>query len=263
MAFKIQRIDYKRLRREEQHSYNHDALRIIDQTCGPCGKLYEAYRRAVSVFDEALIQKALQPSRSLADHDAAADGAWVGLQYRIKAGLYLPRTKEAAAKVDAIFSQTSNPTHLGYAQAYGAMRTLLSQLGALGDETLIEADVKEHVDYLQSCVDNFLAKRSELMTAHSSGRIGEISVSVKECAQSWQTLAGYIESMANAEALDHADETVAQLNSMTLLYKARIEARLNNDDDGGEKGEKEAAETSEEEEKKEEVETSAPETVEE
>ena len=231
MIDKVLRIDYKRLRREEQHSYNTDALHIIDKTCGPCGKLYNQFKDAADRLDFALTQKALQPSRSLADHDQAADSAWFGLQYRIKAGLYLPRTQAAAQKVDSVFSQTSNPTHLGYAQAYGALRTLLSQLYALGDPVLIEADVKEYVDYLQSCVDNFLTKRSEMMQAHASGRIGEITSIVKECARYWQKLAAFIEAMANAETLPNAEETVKQLNRMTALYKARIEARMAGDNE--------------------------------
>ena len=126
MAKKIIRFSHTHLRREEQYSFHDRVLQIVLNTCGKCGKAYDCFEVAAIAFDKLLTDKALAPSLSLGELDDIADGAWSSLNLMLRAGLVYPRqsVREAAAKVNDIFSKTANPTMLNCDEEYGALRTL-------------------------------------------------------------------------------------------------------------------------------------------
>ena len=116
MAKKIVRFNHTHLRREEQHSFHDRVMQIVLNTCGKCGKAYDRFEAASIAFDQLLTDKALAPSLSLVELDDIADSAWSSLNLMLRAGIVHPRqsVREAAAKVNDIFSKTANPTMLNY-----------------------------------------------------------------------------------------------------------------------------------------------------
>ncbi len=233
----ITRFVYRNLRREEQHTFHNFVTKIIETTCGPCGKVYEAFVESAHHFDYLLQGKASKESLSLAILDYAADEAWVGLSLQIQASLKHPMAsvREAAAAVDAIFSQTPNPTRLNYDQEYGTLATLLAQLRQIDLETRQTALVEVYIQYLSDCVDTFVDAAHNVNDLRSKQTAGEFKEAVEQCNKSWNALAKYLEAMHTAEALNHGAECIAQLDTLCKRIKTRMALRSaspkHNDDD--------------------------------
>lgn len=230
MTRKVQRIGYKMLRREEQHSFHDRVLQIVLNTCGKCGKAYERFEAAAIAFDKQLADKALAPSLSLVELDTIADNAWSSLYLQIRASLVHPRqsVRDAAEKVNDIFSKTPNPTALNYDEEYGALRTLLSQLATLDAETLKAALVDEHIQALQTAVEDFVTASTSKVDALSKKQTGIIKAISDECFKAWQDLAKYLELMVSLDALPGASDAIDQLNTMNTTIKRRLDARKSN-----------------------------------
>ena len=230
MAAKVVKLNYKMLRREEQHSFHDRVLQILLGTCGKCGEAYERFEAAAKQFDALLTNKALAPSLSLMELDSVADAAWSSLNAQVQASLIHPRAdvREAAARVNAIFSRTPNPTNLNYDQEYGALKTLLSQLATLDAETLKAAWVAEHVAALQTAVENFVIASANKVDALSKKQSGEIKAAETVCYKAWQDLAKYLEIMDSLGELPGSADAIDQLNAMNTGIKRRLEARKSN-----------------------------------
>lgn len=230
MAEKIINVDYTHFRREEQHSFHDRVMQIVLNTCGRCGKAYDRFEAAAKSFDALLVGKALAPSLSLEALDRVADDAWRSMALQLGASLVHPRqdVRDAAAKVDAVFSKTPNPTRLGFDEEYGAMRTLLSQLASLDPNSLKAALVDEHVQALQKAVEDFVVASSNKLDALAKVQAGQIKEVSAECFASWKALAQYIEMMASLDELPGASEAIAQLNAMNSAIKRRQELRKAN-----------------------------------
>ena len=230
MTGKILRIDYKAMRREEQHSFHDRVLQIVLNTCGKCGKAYERFEAAAIAFDKQLADKALAPSLSLVELDTIADNAWSSLYLQIRASLVHPRqsVRDAAEKVNDIFSKTPNPTALNYDEEYCALRTLLSQLATLDTETLKAALVDEHIQALQTAVEDFVTASTSKVDALSKKQTGIIKAISDECFKAWQDLAKYLELMVSLDALPGASDAIDQLNTMNTTIKRRLDARKSN-----------------------------------
>lgn len=230
MAKKIIRFNHTHLRREEQHSFNDRVLQIVLNTCGNCGKAYDRFEAAARSFDKLLTDKALAPSMSLVELDGIADSAWSSLNLMIRAGLVHPRpsVRDAARKVNDIFSKTPNPTMLNYDAEYGALRTLLSQLATLDSETIKAALVDEHIAALQKAVEDFVTAGASKVDALSKKQTGLIKAAATECFKAWQDLAKYIEIMDSLDSLPGAADAIDRLNAMNTTIKRRLEARKQN-----------------------------------
>jgi len=231
----ITRIAYRKLRREERHTFNNYVKQIIETTCGPCGKVYEAFLESAHQFDYLLQGKASKESLSLAILDYAADEAWVGLSLQIQASLKHPNAtiREAAAAVDAIFSQTPNPTRLNYDQEYGTLATLLAQLRQIDVATRETACVEPFIQYLSDCVDSFVSAAFNVNDAKSKQTAGELKEASESCYRNWTSLAKYLEAMHCANALPDGDNCIAQLDTLCKRVKSRIVQRTSakKDDD--------------------------------
>lgn len=236
MATKIVKFGYKSLRREEQHSFHDRVLQILLGTCGKCGEAYERFELAAKQFDTLLTNKALAPSLSLMELDVVADAAWSSLNAQIQASLIHPRAevRNAAERVNAIFSKTPNPTNLNYDQEYGALKTLLSQFATIDIETLKAAWVDEHVDALQKAVENFVIASANKVDALSKKQSGEIKTAETDCYKAWQDLAKYLEVMESLGGLAGSADAIDQLNALNTGIKRRLEARKSNKASGKE-----------------------------
>lgn len=230
MAKKIIRLDFPHLRREEQHSFHDRVLQIVLNTCGKCGKAYDRFEAAAITFDKLLTDKALAPSLSLVELDNIADSAWSSLNLQIRASLVHPRqtVRDAAEKINDIFSKTSNPTMLNYDEEYGALRTLLSQLATIDVETLKAALVDEHIQALQTAVENFVTASASRVDALSKKQTGMLKAAATECYKAWQDLAKYLELMDSLDSLPGASDAIDQLNALNSTIKRRLEARKAN-----------------------------------
>lgn len=230
MAKKIIRFNHSHLRREEQHSFNDRVMQIVLNTCGNCGKAYERFEAAAAAFDKLLTDKALAPSLSLVELDGIADSAWSSLNLMIRACLVHPRSsvRDAASKVNDIFSKTQNPTMLNYDEEYGALRTLLSQLATLDSETIKAALVDEHIAALQKAVEDFVTASASKVDALSKKQTGLIKDAAAECFKAWQDLAKFIEIMDSLDSLPGAANAIDQLNALNAAIKRRLEARKQN-----------------------------------
>ena len=227
MTSKIVKFGYKSLRREEQHSFHDRVLQILLETCGKCGEAYDRFEQAAKAFDRVLTNKALAPSLSLMELDAIADAAWSSLNMQIQASLLHPRAevRNAAERVNAIFSKTPNPTNLNYDQEYGALRTLLLQFATLDTDTLKAALVDEHVAALQEAVENFVVASANKVDALSKKQSGEIKAAETACYKAWQDLIQYLEVMDTFGGLAGSSDAIARLNAMNTSIKRRLEAR--------------------------------------
>lgn len=236
MAKKIIRFNHTHLRREEQHSFHDRVLQIVLNTCGKCGKAYDRFEAAAIEFNKRLTDKALAPSLSLVELDDIADSAWSSLNLMLRAGIVHPRqsVREAAAKVNDIFSKTANPTMLNYDEEYGVLRTLLSQLATLDAEIIKVALVDEHICALQKAVEDFLTASASKVDALSKKQTGLIKAAATECFKAWQDLAKYLELMDSLDSLPGASEAIDQLNAMNTVIKRRLEARKSNKAEGKE-----------------------------
>lgn len=230
MAERIINVDYVHFRREEQHSFHDRVMQIVLNTCGKCGKAYDRFEAAAKSFDALLVGKALAPSLSLEALDRIADDAWRSLALQISASLVHPRqgVREAAAKVDAVFSKTPNPTRLGFDEEYGALSTLLSQLASLDADTLKAALVDEHVQALQAAVEDFIVASSDKLDALAKVQAGQIKEVSADCYAAWKALARYLEMMASLDELPGASEAIAQINAMNAAIRRRQELRKAN-----------------------------------
>lgn len=230
MAEKIINVDYAHFRREEQHSFHDRVMQIVLNTCGKCGKAYDRFEAAAKSFDALLVSKGLAPSLSLEALDMIADDAWRSMSLQLGASLVHPRqgVREAAAKVDAVFSKTPNPTRLGFDEEYGALSTLLSQLAQLDADTLKAALVDEHVQALQAAVEDFIVASTDKLDALAKVQAGQIKEVSAGCFAAWKALARYIEMMASLDELPGASEAIAQLNAMNAAIKRRQELRKAN-----------------------------------
>ena len=236
MSTKIVRFGYKLLRREEQHSFHDRVLQILLGTCGKCGAAYERFELAAKQFDILLTNKALAPSLSLKQLDATADAAWSSLNAQVQASLMHPRAevRDAAERVNAIFSKTPNPTNLNYDQEYGALKTLLSQIATIDAETLKTAWVDEHVAALQMAVEDFVTASANKVDALSKKQSGEIKAAETACYKAWQDLAKYLEVMENLGGLAGSADAIDQLNAMNTAIKRRLDIRKANKNGGNE-----------------------------
>ena len=232
----ICRVNYAALRREEQHSFNQRIMRILDTTCGACGKPYEEFKAATELLASLMHEKGFVTSLSLEEYDRKADEAWRGLSDQISASLRHPKdaVREAAQTVYHVFSKTSNPTNLNYDQEYGALSILLSQLNALDKSILESARVDEYVDYLDQCVAEFIEASKKTIDAKSKQQIGAIKDASLNCYKLWQNLAKYLEAMALADALPGVNDAIDQLNTLNTGIKRRLEARKSNKAEGKE-----------------------------
>lgn len=205
-------------------------------TCGKCGKAYDRFEAAAIEFNKRLTDKALAPSLSLVELDDIADSAWSSLNLMLRAGIVHPRqsVREAAAKVNDIFSKTANPTMLNYDEEYGVLRTLLSQLATLDAEIIKAALVDEHICALQKAVEDFLTASASKVDALSKKQTGLIKAAATECFKAWQDLAKYLELMDSLDSLPGASEAIDQLNAMNTVIKRRLEARKSNKAEGKE-----------------------------
>ncbi len=230
MARKVSRIAYKTLRQEEQHSFHDRVLQIVLNTCGKCGKAYDRFEAAAVTFDKLLTDKALAPSLSLVELDDIADSAWSSLNLMLRACMVHPRAsvREAASKVNDIFSKTPNPTALNYDEEYGALRTLLSQLATIDAETIKAALVDEHIQALQTAVENFVVASTSKVDALSKKQTGVLKDASTECFKAWQDLAKYLELMDSLDSLPGASDAIDQLNAMNNAIKRRLEVRKAN-----------------------------------
>lgn len=233
MAKKIIRLNHTHLRREEQHSFHDRVLQIVLNTCGRCGKAYDRFEAAAIAFDKLLTDKALAPSLSLVELDDVADNAWSSLNLQIRASLVHPRqsVREAAAKVNEIFTKTANPTALSYDEEYGALRTLLAQLATIDAETIKTALVDEHIQALQIAVENFIVASTNKVDALSKKQTGVLKEASVECFKAWQDLAKYLELMDSLDNLPGASDAIDQINAMNTAIKRRLEARKSNKTD--------------------------------
>ncbi len=224
---KIVRVDYLHLRREEQHTFNEKVLQIVLDTCGNTSLPYQKMVEASGEFNRLLGEKVQNTKISLMDLDSVADAAWYSLNMQIRASLLHPRAsvREAAIKVDEIFSQTPNPTGLNYDQEYGCLRTLLSQLEALEASVLSAALVDEHVASLRTAVDAFCEASNEKVKSLSLKQAGAIKAAVNECFQAWLSLAKYLELMDQLNGLAGAGNAIELLNIMNRGIKRRLEQR--------------------------------------
>ena len=226
----INRVNYKALRRDEQHSFNNRVLHILDTTCGACGKPYSEFKAAAEQFGTILHNKGFATSLSLEEYDRKADDAWRGLDAQIAASRKHPKeeVRKAAQVVNDVFSKTANPTNLNYDQEYGALSVLLSQLNALDHSVLVTARIDEYVDYLGECVCDFMEASKKSIDAKSKQQIGALQTVSQDCYKSWQNLAKYLEAMVIADALPGASDAIDQLNAMNASIKRRLEARKSN-----------------------------------
>lgn len=229
----INRINYKALRRDEQHSFNNRVLHILDTTCGACGKPYSEFKTAAEQFGGILHERGFVTSFSLDEYDRKADDAWRGLDAQIEASRKHPReeVKKAAQVVNDVFSKTANPTNLNYDQEYGALSVLLSQLNAIDRSVLVAARVDEYVDYLGKCVNDFMEASQKSIDAKSKQQIGTILSASQNCYKAWQNLVKYLEAMVIADALPGASDAIDQLNAMNATIKRRLETRKSNKTD--------------------------------
>jgi len=224
---KIVRVDYLHLRREEQHTFNEKVLQIVLDTCGECGLPYQKMSEASAEFNRLLGEKVQNTKLSLMDLDSVADSAWYSLNMQIRASLVHPRAsvREAASKVEEIFSQTPNPTNLNYDQEYGSLRTLLMQLSSLDASVLRAALVNEHVAALQAAVDAFCEASTEKVKALSLKQAGALKTAINNCFQAWTSLAKYLELMDQLNGLAGAGNAIELLNIMNRGIKQRLEQR--------------------------------------
>lgn len=227
MAKKIIRFNHTHLRREEQHSFHDRVLQIVQNTCGKCGRAYDRFEEAAIAFDKLLTDKALAPSLSLVELDDIADSAWSSLNLMIRACLVHPRqsVRDAASKVNEIFSKTPNPTMLNYDEEYGALRTLLSQLASLDAEVLRAALIEEHIAALRKAVEDFVTASAIKVDTLSKKQTGLMKAAATDCYKAWQDLAKYLELMDSLDGLPGASDAIEQLNAMNTAIKRRLEAR--------------------------------------
>ena len=227
MSAKVSRIRYSHLRREEQHSFNDRVLQILLNSCGQCGKTYERFEAAAIAFDKLIADQAMHPSLSLAELDATADNAWTAMNLQIKASLMHPRkaVRDAAIHVNEIFSKTPNPTSLNYDQEYGALRTLLTQMATLPDETVKAALVDEHLRALSDAVEVFTAASAEKVDALSKKQTGALKEAAEDCYKAWQDLTKYLELMVSLDELPGAENAINQLNVLLAGIKRRMDNR--------------------------------------
>ncbi len=231
MSETIQRFKFNMLRREEQHSFNDRVLQILHNTCGTDFKVYERFEAAARTFDNQIADQTLNSVQSLASYDAVADNAWSSMNLQLKASLVHPRPsiRAAAEEVNAIFSKTPNPTNLNYDQEYGSLRTLLTQLATLPEETLKTALVDEHFKALRDAVDAFTLASIERIDALSKKQNGLLKAASNDCYKAWLDLAKYLELMLSIDELPGSGEAIDQLNILILGIKRRLSARSKSD----------------------------------
>lgn len=227
MAKKVLRVVYNALRLDEKSSFHQRVLHIVRQTTGECGVAFKRFEAMAAEFDKHMTNKALQPSLSLTELDGIADNAWSSLNMQIRASLMHPReaVRTAAQQVRVIFAKTSNPTMLNYDQEYGALQTLLSQLGTLPESVIKTALVDEHVQALRVAVDNFVAANNDKVDAQSKMQTGAVKTASADCYQAWQDLVKYLEIMDKLGGLAGTSEAIDQLNVMNANITRRLEAR--------------------------------------
>jgi len=229
----IHRVNYKALRRDEQHSFNNRVLHILDTTCGAFGKPYSEFKNAAEQFGGILHDKGFVTSLSLEEFDRKADDAWRGLDAQITASTKHPKedVRKAAQTVNDVFSKTANPTCMNFDQEYGALSVLLSQLNAMDHSVLVAARVDEFVEYLGECVHDFIEASKQSIDVKSKQQIGAIQSAAQVSYKAWQNLVKYLEAMAIADELPGVSDAIDQLNAMNSSIKRRLEARKSNKSD--------------------------------
>ena len=226
MSEEIIRFNYNKLYRGEQRMFNQQVIRIVKSNCGDCGKPLNQFIAADEQFSAKLLEWNLRESISRNEEDDSIDRSWKGLRYQIKASQSLPELQEAADIIAEVFDRTPNPTALSYENEAGAITSLVDALNAVGEEKLEAAHVLKHVRYLESCLKKFIQAHEAKIEAQSHYKTGEIQKAMKNCYDTWQDLAKYLEAMSIAEMLPGADEAIRQLNAMNRKIKSGISRRL-------------------------------------
>ncbi len=227
MSQKLIRIAFRKLRRNEQQSFNQMVVNCIEKTCGPCGKPYQAFLNAAEQF-KALLSKRVQnlPS-SLAKDDKKVDKSWNAFYLQLRASQAHPYADvaDAANRVAVIFDNIKNPVHLNYERQYGALQILIDGLSALDPAVMTKAQLSAQWDSLRDSFEAFSKARAAKLEAKKERSSGEIEDAVQACSDAWIKLANYLEAKDDADELTGAGEAIALLNHLFASIEARMKAR--------------------------------------
>lgn len=222
-----------RLKQDELFGLFKEIQRLILEGVKEPPECMMAFVEAVENMDKTLEKAPLNTTtQDIADADAAADAAWLGMNAQLKVSLVHPEAgvREAAERVWNVFGTIDNPTRLSYEAEYGILERLINQLGALDiadrEASLIEPWLAE----LRRTVDVFRAKYT-LRNQETERRIGLAKTARIAATDACRSMFEHI----NASLLLNKNDELAKLSNAIgnvcdntrIKLKARQTRRLN------------------------------------
>ena len=227
MAKQITRITYRRLRRDEQFSFNDAVIDCIQRSGCDAGKPFAEFK-AKSEALKAMRKKKLQrKSTGLYEKDAVVDKNWHAFYMQVHASQEhpYPEVADAANQIAKVFDKVKRPTALNYDREYGALLGLLDGLNGLDPALFTTALLAPHYDALSASVKDFVQTKQDQLAQEKNNDTITIDQAVAECSVAWTQLASYIEAKENADELGGNQSTIDLLNQFLGKLDVLIRGR--------------------------------------
>ena len=227
MVFKITRVRYLSLRRREQHTFNDQAIQIVEQFAPNQSRFFTAFKAASAKFSALIQSMVYKPKKTVSNQDEVADRAWSAFNYQVKASLLNSRddVRIAAEQVKEVFNHIKSPNRKAFFHAHSDQQTLIQELKSLPPETLELAHCTECLAQFEEAAAALAAASTDALKERPAKKVSDMKAAISECYQTWQSLARYLEMKVEEGDLPGAEEAAQRLNTLNNLLNSKIKAR--------------------------------------
>ena len=227
-SFNIARLrvkeDFGFLKLVDKETDNLPLMTVVSEGLNPEGSSPElnartqAFRGALSVFDNALQDSASIPSTAIAaEADIARDNAWRGANNYLKAmtAHSTDSIRQIAIEAKALFDKYGDPTTLSQTEESGVLHNLLQDLKAIDSSKLTAISFDSWLTTLDSCENAFLAAVSQRTEEEAARQVGLVKEARQAADIAYRSLIEIVNALTlvNGEApyiifIDHMNAII-------------------------------------------------------
>lgn len=202
---------------------------ILLNVYGEAPEIAKDLMNAISAF-ETVMFKEDQQTALVANADREADECWSALNALLKAMLISKNAmrREAAERINAVFSKYENPTRLPYNQEYAILQNLLSDLAGCDMKDLEACYLIEPIESLQDACNNFQTVVASTAESKAQIVIGENKEKRTALLDTWRKFVKRCNALAEwqndpklNDFIDQINVVIAQNNATYAAEKTR------------------------------------------